>query len=99
MPGPDRGAAASWASPSKAHRKAASVLPLPVGALISVCSPEAIAGVNLPTGVPLVYELREDFSVADRRYLGDPAAVQAKMNAVANQGKAQPGPAPARPRP
>ena len=62
-------------------------------------SPEAIAGVNLPTGVPLVYELREDFSVADRRYLGDPAAVQAKMNAVANQGKAQPGPAPARPRP
>lgn len=58
-------------------------------------SPEAIAGVNLPTGVPLVYELREDFSVADRRYLGDPAAVQAKMNAVANQGKAQPGPAPA----
>ena len=51
-------------------------------------SDEDIAGVNIPTGVPLVYTFAPDFSVIDKRYLGDAAAVAAKMNRVAEQGKA-----------
>lgn len=50
-------------------------------------SDEEIVGVNIPTGVPLVYEFDRDFNVISKRYLGDQDAVNAKMNAVANQGK------------
>ncbi len=50
-------------------------------------SDEEIVGVNIPTGVPLVYEFDRDFNVVSKRYLGDQAAIDAKMNAVANQGK------------
>ena len=46
-----------------------------------------IVGVNIPTGVPLVYEFDRDFNVVSKRYLGDQDAVNAKMAAVANQGK------------
>lgn len=52
-------------------------------------SPEQILEVNIPTGVPLVYDLDEDFNVTGKRYIGDPETVAAKMNAVANQGKAR----------
>ncbi|HOO27657.1 MAG TPA: 2,3-diphosphoglycerate-dependent phosphoglycerate mutase, partial [Lachnospiraceae bacterium] len=52
-------------------------------------SKEEILGINIPTGVPLVYELSETGEFIDKKYLGDAAAVQAKMNAVANQGKAK----------
>lgn len=52
-------------------------------------SDEEIVGINIPTGVPLVYEFDADFSVVSKRYLGDQDAVNAKMNAVANQGKAR----------
>lgn len=52
-------------------------------------SDEAIAEVNIPTGVPLVYEFDEAFRVLDKRYLGDESAVRAKMESVANQGKAK----------
>lgn len=45
--------------------------------------------VNLPTGVPLVYTLADDFSVADKRYLGDEREIAAKMNSVAAQGAAK----------
>ena len=41
------------------------------------------------TGTPLVYEFNENFEVADKYYLGDEAAIQAKMQSVANQGKAK----------
>ena len=51
-------------------------------------TPEQILTVNIPTGVPLVYTLDRDLNVLDKRYLGDAAAVAAKMQAVANQGKA-----------
>ncbi|HML46936.1 MAG TPA: 2,3-diphosphoglycerate-dependent phosphoglycerate mutase [Clostridia bacterium] len=51
-------------------------------------SDEAIAGVNIPTGVPLVYEFAPDFAVLRKEYLGDLAAVAAKMEKVAGQGKA-----------
>src|SRR5690606_7625937 len=49
---------------------------------------ETIAGLNVPTGIPLVYELDEDFKpvVKGRRYL-DADAAAAAIAAVANQGK------------
>lgn len=50
---------------------------------------DTIVGVNIPTGVPLVYEFDEDFHVQKKYYLGDPDAIQEKMKAVANQGKAK----------
>jgi 2,3-bisphosphoglycerate-dependent phosphoglycerate mutase len=43
---------------------------------------------NIPTGMPLVYELDEDLQPLKHYYLGDPAAVEAAMQAVANQGRA-----------
>ena len=50
-------------------------------------SAEEILNVNIPTGVPLVYEFDSSFKVIKNYYLGDQAALQAKMAAVANQGK------------
>ena len=51
-------------------------------------SEEAIVGLNIPTGIPLVYELDDDLkpTVAGGRYL-DPAAAEAAIAAVANQGR------------
>lgn len=51
-------------------------------------SREDIVGLNLPTGIPLVYHLGKDLEVKRREYLGDAAAIEAKIKAVANQGKA-----------
>ena len=48
---------------------------------------DEILGVNIPTAVPLVYEFDDNFNVLGHRYLGDPDAIAAKMQAVANQGK------------
>jgi 2,3-bisphosphoglycerate-dependent phosphoglycerate mutase len=47
-----------------------------------------IAGVNIPTGIPLVYELNESFKPITKggRYL-DPEAAKASIEAVANQGR------------
>jgi len=50
-------------------------------------SDEEIPGLNIPTGVPLVYELDENLAAVSHRYLGDQAAVEAAMAAVAAQGK------------
>src|SRR6478609_3560268 len=57
-------------------------------------SDDDIAELNIPTGIPLHYELGDDFApVAARpildRYLGDPEAIAAKAAAVAAQGKAK----------
>ena len=52
-------------------------------------SDEDIISLNIPTGVPLVYDLDENFKVLGKRYLGDQAAIEAAMQAVANQGKAK----------
>jgi len=51
-------------------------------------SDEAIAGINIPTGIPLLYELTSDFKPirAGGEYL-DPVAASAAIEAVANQGK------------
>ena len=48
-----------------------------------------IIGMNVPTGMPLVYELDADLKPINRQYLGDPEAVAKAMEAVANQGKAK----------
>ncbi|WP_309385934.1 2,3-diphosphoglycerate-dependent phosphoglycerate mutase [Cerasicoccus frondis] len=52
-------------------------------------SDDDIIGVNIPTGMPLVFELDENFETQKFYYLGDPEAVKAAMEAVANQGKAK----------
>ncbi|MBO4902285.1 MAG: 2,3-diphosphoglycerate-dependent phosphoglycerate mutase [Lachnospiraceae bacterium] len=52
-------------------------------------SSEEIIGVNIPTAVPLVYEFDDNFNVIKHYYLGDQEALKAKMDAVANQGKAK----------
>ena len=52
-------------------------------------SEEEIIGMNVPTGMPLVYELDADLKPINRQYLGDPEAVAKAMEAVANQGKAK----------
>jgi 2,3-bisphosphoglycerate-dependent phosphoglycerate mutase len=52
-------------------------------------SDEDIVGLNIPTGVPLVYELDDDLRPLRNYYLGDPDAVAKAAAAVANQGKAK----------
>ncbi len=52
-------------------------------------SESEIININIPTGVPLVYEFDDNMKVIQKYYLGDQAAIEAKMNAVANQGKAK----------
>ncbi len=47
---------------------------------------DTILGLNIPTGVPLVYELDENLKPISRDYLGDPEEIKAMMDAVANQG-------------
>ena len=49
---------------------------------------EDISELNIPTGVPLVYELDNDLRPLRHFYLGDPDAVAKSMAAVAAQGKA-----------
>ena len=48
-----------------------------------------ILELNIPTGVPLVYELDENLRPISKQYLGDPEAVKAMMDAVAKQGQAK----------
>ncbi|HEX8011348.1 MAG TPA: 2,3-diphosphoglycerate-dependent phosphoglycerate mutase [Casimicrobiaceae bacterium] len=48
-----------------------------------------IVGLNIPTGIPLVYELADDLTPLRHYYLGDPEAVAKATRAVANQGKAK----------
>lgn len=52
-------------------------------------SEQDIVGLNIPTGVPLVYELDAELRPISHRYLGDQEAIAAKMAAVAAQGKAK----------
>ncbi len=53
-------------------------------------SDEAIVGLNIPTGVPLVYDLDDDLRPRSSRYLGDQDRVAAAVAAVAAQGRARP---------
>ena len=52
-------------------------------------SDQDIVGLNIPTGVPLVYELDDALRPIRHYYLGDAAEVEKAMQAVANQGKAK----------
>ncbi|TMW51629.1 hypothetical protein DOY81_003279 [Sarcophaga bullata] len=53
-------------------------------------SEDAIMGLNLPTGIPFVYELDENFKpVVSMKFLGDEETVRKAMEAVAAQGKAK----------
>lgn len=52
-------------------------------------SDEEIPSLNIPTGVPLVYELDEDLKPITHYYLGNAEEVAKKAAAVANQGKAK----------
>ena len=49
-------------------------------------SEDEILEVNIPTGVPLVYEFDDNMNFVSKHYLGDADAIAAKMNAVAKQG-------------
>jgi 2,3-bisphosphoglycerate-dependent phosphoglycerate mutase len=53
-------------------------------------SDEEIVGLNIPTGVPLAYDLDEQLLPRSSGYLGDPARVAAAAAAVAAQGSARP---------
>jgi 2,3-bisphosphoglycerate-dependent phosphoglycerate mutase len=48
-----------------------------------------IVGVNIPNGIPLVYELDDELKPIRHYYLGDSAAIEAAAAAVAAQGKAK----------
>ncbi len=50
-------------------------------------SDEKIVSLNIPTGMPLVYELEDNLKTIRSYYLGDPEEVKKAMDAVANQGK------------
>jgi 2,3-bisphosphoglycerate-dependent phosphoglycerate mutase len=52
-------------------------------------SDKDILELNIPTGLPLVYELDADLKPIKSYYMGDPEAVKKAMDAVANQGKAK----------
>lgn len=48
-----------------------------------------IVGLNIPTGLPLIYELDDNLRPIKHYYLGDPGEVKKAMEAVANQGRAK----------
>jgi 2,3-bisphosphoglycerate-dependent phosphoglycerate mutase len=50
-------------------------------------SDEAIVELNIPTGIPLVYELDKELRPIKSQYLGDPEAVRKAAEAVAKQGQ------------
>ncbi len=46
-----------------------------------------ITNVNIPTGVPLVYNLNDELAVINKKYLIDPKKLKTKLDVVVNQGK------------
>ncbi|MFA6553997.1 MAG: 2,3-diphosphoglycerate-dependent phosphoglycerate mutase [Candidatus Paceibacterota bacterium] len=52
-------------------------------------SDEEITGIDVPTGIPLVYELDENLKVISKKYLADEEKLKVAIEAVANQGKAK----------
>ncbi len=53
-------------------------------------SEQEVMELNIPTGVPLVYELDDNLKPIQSYYLGDQAKIQQAMQVVANQGKISP---------
>ena len=54
-------------------------------------SDDEIVGLNIPTGVPLVYRLDDDLNPVSHEYLGDPEEISRAMESVAAQGTADTG--------
>jgi len=52
-------------------------------------SDKDIVELNIPTGIPLVYEFDNNLKPVKNYYLGNPEDVKKVQNAVANQGKAR----------
>ena len=52
-------------------------------------SEDEILEVNIPTGIPLVYEFDDDFNVIEKYYLGDRELIEKKVASVSNQGSIQ----------
>jgi 2,3-bisphosphoglycerate-dependent phosphoglycerate mutase len=52
-------------------------------------SDDEIVKLNIPTAIPLVYELDDHLKPVKHYYLGDPEEIKKAMEAVANQGKAK----------
>ena len=57
--------------------------------MLDEVSDEEITGFNIPTGIPMAYELDDDLKPLSREFLGDPEAVAKAAAAVAAQGKAK----------
>ncbi|MGI9248454.1 MAG: 2,3-diphosphoglycerate-dependent phosphoglycerate mutase [Woeseiaceae bacterium] len=57
--------------------------------MLDKVSDEEITGFNIPTGIPLAYELDDDLEPVSREFLGDPDAIAKAAAAVAAQGKAK----------
>ena len=55
-------------------------------------SDQDVLELNIPTGVPLVYELDDNLKPIRNYYLGDQAKIEQAMQVVANQGKILPHP-------
>jgi 2,3-bisphosphoglycerate-dependent phosphoglycerate mutase len=51
-------------------------------------SEDEVVKLNIPTGIPLIYELDDELRAVSSRYLGDPEAAKRAAEAVANQAKA-----------
>jgi len=56
---------------------------------LDLVSDEEIVELNIPTGIPLVYELDDRLKPIKHYYLGDETAVKKAMESVAKQGKAK----------
>jgi 2,3-bisphosphoglycerate-dependent phosphoglycerate mutase len=56
---------------------------------LDAMSDKDIVSLNIPTGIPLVYELGDDLKPIKHYYLADQAELDAALNAVKNQGKAK----------
>jgi len=50
-------------------------------------SDEEILKINIPTGIPLVYDLDENLQVISKGYLGDEETINKAISSVKNQGK------------
>ena len=57
--------------------------------IIEKIDDESIVGLNLPTGIPIVYEFNENLEPVSKDFFADSKSLQAAQDAVANQGKSK----------
>jgi len=55
--------------------------------MLDMMSEADIVEFNIPTGIPILYELDEQLQPVSRRFLGDPAAIAAAQDAVKRQAE------------